>query len=118
MDIADWRKKIDEVDRKLVELLNERASAARAIGIIKRDTQAPVYEPEREREIFDNIRKANPGVLPDRELLQVFERIIDVMRKLQRDQLPGDGQAAVGGTQLSPQNAQEPFGAPESEVND
>ncbi len=105
MEIADWRKKIDETDRKLVELLNERARAALAIGTIKRDTQTPVYEPEREREIFDNIRKANPGVLPNRELMQVFERIIDVMRKLQRDQISGDAQMG-GGTEL------------EAEVND
>jgi chorismate mutase len=32
MDITDWRKKIDELDRKLVELLNQRAQAAHEIG--------------------------------------------------------------------------------------
>ena len=105
MDIAGWRKQIDELDRKLVELLNERARAARAIGEIKRGTQSPVYEPDREREIFDNIRKHNPGVLPERELMQVYERIIDVMRKLQLDQKPR-AQAALGGTEI------------EAEVND
>jgi len=35
MDIADWRKKIDGVDGRLVELLNERAGAAREIGCLK-----------------------------------------------------------------------------------
>jgi chorismate mutase len=99
MDIADWRKRIDEVDRKLVELLNERARAARAIGAIKRDTQSEIYEPDREREIFENIRKINPGVLPEQELMRVYERIIDVMRKIQRDEMPL-AQAAVGGTEL------------------
>ena len=32
MDIADWRKKIDELDEKLVELLSERAQAALRLG--------------------------------------------------------------------------------------
>ncbi len=93
MDIADWRKKIDELDQKLVQLLNQRASAAREIGHLKRNTQVPIYEPQREREIFDNVRRANRGPLPDRDLIQVYERIIDVMRKIQRDE--ADGKATV-----------------------
>ena len=38
----------------------------------------------REQEVFDRVRKANPGPLADAELLHVYERIIDVMRTLQR----------------------------------
>ena len=49
MDIADWRKKIDELDRRLVELLSQRAQAAQEIGRLKRNTSLPVYEPEREQ---------------------------------------------------------------------
>jgi chorismate mutase len=102
MEIADWRKHIDELDRKLVELLNQRAAAAKEIGKLKRQTDLPVYEPAREREIFENIRKVNQGPLPDSDLVQLYERIIDVMRKLQREQLTG-GTAAVhatGGTEF------------------
>jgi chorismate mutase len=102
MDIADWRKHIDELDRKLVESLNQRAAAAKEIGKLKRQTDLPVYEPAREHEIFENIRKANQGPLPDRDLVQLYERIIDVMRKLQREQLT-DGPGAVratGGTEF------------------
>ena len=50
MTISDWRKKIDELDRKLVELLNQRARAAIEIGRLKRNTDLPIYEPERERD--------------------------------------------------------------------
>jgi chorismate mutase len=89
MDIADWRKKIDELDQSLVRLLNERATAAREIGHLKRNTQLPIYEPQREREIFDNVRGHNQGPLPDRDLVHVYERIIDVMRKIQRDEING-----------------------------
>jgi len=84
MDIADWREKIDELDRRLVDLLNERASAAQEIGKLKRNTSLPIYEPVREKTIFENVRKANRGPLPDLELQHVYERIIDVMRNIQK----------------------------------
>ena len=61
MDIADWRIKIDELDRRLVELLNERAQAAHEIGKLKRNTSMPIYEPEREKKIFENVQRANHG---------------------------------------------------------
>jgi chorismate mutase len=48
MDIEDWRRKIDELDSKLVRLLNERAECAHEIGKLKRDVAAPIYEPDRE----------------------------------------------------------------------
>jgi len=100
MDIPEWRKKIDELDRKLVELLNQRARAAQEIGRLKRDTQMPIYEPEREQRIFDNVRQANRGPLPDHQLHHIFERVIDVMRKLQRDEMKPASKAAGAGTEF------------------
>ena len=87
MDIANWRKKIDELDLRLVELLNERAKAAQEIGRLKRNTSLPVYEPAREKLIFENVTKANRGPLPDGELRHVYERIIDVMRNIQKTEI-------------------------------
>lgn len=87
MDITEWRKKIDEIDRQLVALLSERAAAALAIGRLKRTTSLPIYEPNRERIIFENVRAANEGPLPNIELTHIYERIIDVMRALQREEL-------------------------------
>ena len=37
--------------------------------------------------MFDNVRKANRGPLPERDLLRVFERIIDVMRQIQQEEI-------------------------------
>lgn len=91
MDIADWRRKIDELDGQIVRLLSERAAAAEAIGKLKRATSLPVYEPGREQVIFDHVRAANPGPLPDAELQHIYERIIDVMRALQRKDIALDG---------------------------
>lgn len=87
MDIQDWRRKIDEIDQQIVALLSERATAAQAIGRLKRATSLPVYEPNRERVIFEKVRAANPGPLPDIEMVHIYERIIDVMRALQRNEL-------------------------------
>jgi len=50
-------------------------------------TDLPVYEPNRERVIFENVRTHNPGPLPDIELVHIYERIVDVMRALQRNEL-------------------------------
>lgn len=106
MDIADWRKKIDEVDRRLVELLSERARAAVEIGRLKRDTSLPIYEPERERVVFENVREMNRGPLPGQDLVRIFERIMDVMRNIQKEGIGETPEAEKAETEL------------DSEVND
>src|ERR1700752_3642745 len=106
MDIEDWRKKIDELDRKLVALLSERAQAAVEIGRLKRDTNLPVYEPDRERIVFSNVQEANKGPLPGRDLVRIYERIIDVMRNIQKEQIVPRSEPAEAGTEF------------ESDVND
>ena len=98
MDIEHWRQKIDELDRQLVELISERARAAQAIGRLKRATEIPVYEPQREKVIFENVRSHNPGPLPDLELVHIYERIIDVMRALQKDELAAPATSTSGET--------------------
>lgn len=100
MDIAEWREKIDELDRRLVELLNQRAHAAREIGKLKRNTSMPIYEPQREKTIFENVCKANRGPLPDSELRQVYERIIDVMRNIQKHEIVTKKAAKEGTTEF------------------
>lgn len=106
MDIEDWRKKIDEVDRQLVSLLSERAKAAIAIGKLKRDTSIPIYEPDRERIVFENVQDANQGPLPGRDLVRIYERIIDVMRNIQKEEIVSSAELGDAETEL------------DSEVND
>ena len=99
MDIADWRRRIDELDRRLVELLNQRAQCAVEIGRLKRNTNLPVYEPDREKRILENVCSANKGPLPDTDLKQVYERIIDVMRAIQKLDMHPQVKAAGEGTE-------------------
>ena len=84
MDIAEWRRKIDEVDEQLVLLLNERTKAALEIGKLKKNAAMAIYEPGREKAVFEHVLAANPGPLPNEQLQHIYERIIDVMRSLQR----------------------------------
>jgi chorismate mutase len=84
MDIADWRTRIDELDEQIVKLLNERAACAISIGEIKRQTGAAIYEPRREQQVIEHARKANPGPLAGEQVQDIYERIMDIMRSLQR----------------------------------
>jgi chorismate mutase-like protein len=93
MTLEELRIRIDELDRQLVELLNERARAAQMVGHLKAATSLPVYEPNREKIVYANVRAANKGPLPDKELTHVYERIIDVMRALQRNELASERHA-------------------------
>ncbi len=101
MDIAGWRKKIDELDRRMVALLNERAQAAKEIGKLKRNSDLPIYEPVREKKIFENVSAVNSGPLPDKDLEHIFERIIDVMRAIQKEEIVTKANAkSRGGTEF------------------
>lgn len=85
--IEEWRDKIDAIDRKLVELLNERARYADEIGKIKEQLGMEAYSPKREKEVLDNIMKHNAGPLDDLAVRRLFERIIDESRKLERESM-------------------------------
>jgi chorismate mutase len=103
MDISDWRKRIDELDRKLAALLNERAAAAVEIGRLKRNTDLPVYEPQREREVIANVQRSSNGPLTARDLAHVYERIMDVMRNIQKREIVPERATEGRATELDSQ---------------
>jgi chorismate mutase-like protein len=84
MTIEDWRRKIDEIDRKLVELLNERSKCAVEIGKIKKTQNLRVHDPEREREVLKRVNEVNTGPLKTEGMRRLFERIIDECRQVER----------------------------------
>jgi chorismate mutase-like protein len=84
MTLSDWRRQIDEIDRKLVELLNQRSRCALEIGKIKQAENLPLYQPEREREVLQNAERVNAGPLTDAAIRRLFERIIDEARSAER----------------------------------
>lgn len=85
--LARYRERIDQIDRRLVELLNERTAIVEDIGRTKREAQMAIYEPKRESQVFDNITSHNDGPLTEDGLKRIFERIIDEMRRIQKDRI-------------------------------
>ena len=83
-ELEDWRRKIDEIDRQLVKLLNERSRCAVEIGHLKKKLNLAAWQPDREAQILRNIVKSNPGPLDDAAVRRLFERIIDEARSLER----------------------------------
>jgi chorismate mutase len=59
--LADCRLRIDAVDVKIVELLNQRTEIVHEIGRIKRQFALPIYEPKREDQVFENVTATTPG---------------------------------------------------------
>ena len=87
LELAKCRARIDDVDLRLVALLNERTLTVQEIGRIKQSASLPVYEPKREDLVYQNVTANNPGPLPNDAVRRVFERIMDEMRKVQRDRM-------------------------------
>ena len=108
MTIEELRIQIDALDRQIVELISERARAVRIIGQLKAATSLPVYEPNREQIIYSNVRAANRGPLPDIELTHIYERIIDVMRALQKNELASKRNAQAASSESAPGHAAGP----------
>jgi chorismate mutase-like protein len=82
--LIECRDEIDEVDVRILKLLNERTSIVEEIGRIKRTLDLPIYEPKREEDVFRNVTDHNGGPLPAEAVKRIFERIIDEMRTVQR----------------------------------
>ena len=102
------RRRIDQLDRRIVALLNERADLALAIG---REKQAAgrraIRDLEREREVLLRISMANDGPLPQADLLAIYRRVFAATRALEaRDRArrargdDGDGGEGDGGARI------------------
>ena len=96
MNLGEWRRRIDEIDKKLVELLNERSRCALEIGKLKQADNIPLYQPDRENEVLANAERTNPGPLTDAAIRRLFERIIDEARAAERDAMHPDGAKEKG----------------------
>ena len=82
--LDELRRRIDELDEQLVELLNERAACALEIGHEKKRAGLEIYQPAREAEVLGHVQRVNTGPLDDGAMKRLFERIIDEARRLER----------------------------------
>jgi len=82
--IDSLREEIDRLDSELLGIFNHRANLALQIGQIKKTRGLPVYDPSREKRIFERMKSANTGPLEDGAVVRLFERVIDESRRLER----------------------------------
>ena len=78
LDLAEIRKRINEVDERIQALINERATIAQQVGVAKGDPGPAVdyYRPEREAEVLRGVLERNKGPLRDAEMLRLFREIM------------------------------------------
>jgi chorismate mutase / prephenate dehydratase len=82
------REKIDAVDRRLVALLNERATVVREIGRLKQQSGAAVNDPARVADVLQRVTAANRGPLPNEHLLRIYEAIVREMTAFEAQKPP------------------------------
>jgi chorismate mutase-like protein len=79
------RRRIDELDDTLVQLLSARAACALEVGRVKKGLGLEIYQPSREADVLAHVQRVNPGPLDDASIKRLFERIIDEARRLERE---------------------------------
>jgi chorismate mutase/prephenate dehydratase len=83
-ELTETRDRIDELDRRIVALLNERAELGRAAGRAKALAgRRAVHDPEREREVLLRIAMANTGPISQSDLLSIYRRVVSATRGLE-----------------------------------
>jgi chorismate mutase len=85
--LSRCRERIDSLDLRILGMLNERTRIVEEIGRVKKEAQMAIYEPRREDQVFNNVTSSNGGPLPDDAVKRIFERIIDEMRKVQKNRM-------------------------------
>ncbi len=81
--LDNLRKEIDDIDRKILELVNKRGEIALEVSRHKKENSLSVYDPARERQIERKLRESNPGPLSDDCVVSIFRQIIAGCRALQ-----------------------------------
>ena len=83
-DIATLRLAIDEIDAKILDLINQRLSLAQQIGAEKKEDDIQVIDRQREEELLDRLQRTNSGPLDYAGLQRIFEAIIAAGRSVQK----------------------------------
>ena len=82
-ELDSIRKKIDELDAELLQMLNQRSSLAIEAGENKKEEL--IYKPEREAYILRQLKKINTGPLSDQQIVNIFKEIISSCRAQEKE---------------------------------
>ena len=83
--ILNIRSAIDTVDKRIIELLQERATLAREIGQVKRELGLPILDPAREGKIRKKLAGGPEGPMDTDQLVRIYEVIMAESRRLQEE---------------------------------
>jgi len=83
MELARLRKRIDDIDKKLVEILNRRAELSLEIGKIKKKNKLSVYSPDRESEVYRRAVAKNEGPMHDESIQAIYREIMSATLSLE-----------------------------------
>jgi len=75
-DLDGIRRRIDEIDKQVVELLNERYKHVLEVGAWKRSRKAAIYVPEREKAVYDNLERINAGPMKPETLRAIYREVM------------------------------------------
>ena len=81
--IEELRSRVDEVDRELIRILNERARIVQEMVEIKAQAGKPLFDPKREEEILRKVAEVNEGPIYDSSMREIFELILHRIRDLE-----------------------------------
>ena len=84
MSLSEHRQAIDQLDAKIVRLLNERTRHVLAIGEIKLKAGEEIYAPHRERAVFDRVCAQNAGPITNEQLRAIYREIISSALALEK----------------------------------
>src|SRR6056300_1792891 len=76
------RQNIDDIDKKLLELISSRGLLAKEIGLLKDD--GVIYKPEREAQVITKLIKENKGPLSNDSVTNIYKAIISNCRALEK----------------------------------
>ncbi len=86
-NIDDYRKKIDEIDDKVLKLLDERMLHVKSIGKLKQTSGKSIYRPEREKDILDRLKNSNAKLLHEDAIEAIYLEIFAVSRNLEMPEI-------------------------------
>lgn len=85
MPLESYRKRIDAIDKEIVSLLNERYETVRKIGAFKKSSASAIYIPEREKLVYEKVRKLNAGPMRDVTLFAIYREIMSGALSLEQE---------------------------------
>ena len=74
--LAELRRRVDEIDRRLIGIISERARVIVEIGRAKQASGTPIYAPHREAEVLARVIAQNPGPLSDRTIEAIYRELM------------------------------------------